>query len=393
LIGNANTQTSASRRLGRDEVSVITTFLLILVLFASVGHWGVEANVDVTAATAPAWQISKTGTIDLTFLEGTNPWVVPDKNGRPVSDRPPGLIAIAVPAYLATRPASFTNGPGTFTALVTTFAAVVLMFRILRRHFEVRYALATTVLLALGTTTWPTSSSQLWPHGPGQMFAVLAMTALAAERYAGSGLALAGSILVRPVTALVAAVVGVAESWRSRSWRPLVSIGLTSAVGALLLLAYNRWLFGSWNVLGGQSSVFTTGAVDRFTVGSYAGNLFEMFVGWPNGLFLFSPVVLVAAVGATRCWSDIPRWAKSAALAGAAYLLIHAALNRASGGMPVFYRYPLEAITLATPFLAWGGRFLWAKGRVWQLVVLAAGLWSVAMMTIYSYYLPIVISR
>jgi hypothetical protein len=43
-------------------------------------------------------------------------------------------------------------------------------------------------------------------------------------------------------------------------------------------------------------------------------------------------------------------------VAGLVYLLVHPRLNRASGGLPYDYRYPLETLTLATPALVLGAR-------------------------------------
>ena len=366
---------------------IAAVFISLAGLFALVGRWGANANVDVTATNVPAWELARSGTLEVPYLEGNTPWVVPDKDGRLVSNRSPGLIATALPSYAASQPDDFTNAPGTLTALALTLGSVWLIFRLLRRDFELPFALSATVVFALGTTTWTISAAQLWPHGPGQFWGALALTAAASRRHISTGLAFAGAILARPIMAVAAAVMGLRQSWQERDWRPATKIAAASMIGVALLVSYNRWLFGEWSVNGGQPSKLTVGAVERFDLSDYLINLYQMFIGWPNGFLLFTPVIGLAVLGAISAWGNIPNWAKSGATAGLIYLLVHAALNRASGGMPIFYRYPLEAITLAAPALAWGSHHLW-KGRGlrrWLLIYSAA--FSIVFMAIDVFFI------
>ena len=369
------------------RILIAAVFLSLAGLFTLVGRWGTTGNVDVTATNAPAWELTRNGTLEVPYLEANNPWVIPDKDGRLVSNRSPGLIAVALPSYAASRPDDFTNAPGTLTALSFTLGSLWLIFRLLRRDFELRFALSATVVLALGTATWTISASQLWPHGPGQFWGALALTAAASRRHISTGLAFVGAILVRPIMAVAAAALGLGQSWRERDLRPAAKIAATSAVGVALLVAYNRWLFGDWSISGGQASKFTVGAVERFDLIDYLVNLYQMFIGWPNGFLLFTPVIAVAAFGAISAWGNIPNWAKSGATAGLIYLLVHAALNRASGGMEIFYRYPLEAITLAAPALAWGGHHLWKRGGLPHWVLIYSAAFSIVFMTIDAFYI------
>ena len=366
---------------------VLGAFALIGILFILVTRRGPDVNIDVIAADAGAWRLGTSGTMELGAFEGTTPWLVEDKNGRLVSNRPPGLIGIALPAYWLMGSETFTNGPGSFTALISTLGAVALLFVLLLRHFEPEFAAAAIAVFAVGTTTWTVSAAQLWPHGPGQLMAALCLTFLAQERYLLTGLAGAFAILIRPAAAVYVSALGFVRSWQLRSPWPLFKIGVTSLLGMVGLLTYNRWLFGVWSISGGYSDAFTTGAIERFTLIGYLQNLLATFVLPPNGLLLYSPVIAVAAVGCQRVWSTIPAWARSAALAGLFYILVHAALNRASGGMPIFYRYPLEGLTLAMPALTWGAEHLWKGGRFGRSFLLFSALFSVGLLIVNAFYL------
>jgi hypothetical protein len=361
--------------------------VLIGVLFVLVARRGPDVNIDVLATNAAAWRLGTSGTLEVEEFEGITPWLVEDKHGRLVSNRPPGLIGIAVPAYWLTGSEDFTNGPGSLTAVVSTLGAVALLLMLLLRHFEPLFATAAVVVFALGTTTWTVSSAQLWPHGPGQLTAALCLTVFAQDRYLLTGLAGACAIVIRPVAAVYVSALGILRSWQLRSIWPLLQIGATSLVGMVGLLVYNRWLFGAWSISGGYSDAFTSGAIERFTLSGYLENLLATFAIPPNGLLLYSPIVAVAAVGCQRAWGSIPGWARSAALAGLLYVLVHAALNRASGGMPIFYRYPLEGLTLALPALTWGADHLWRGRRFGRGVLVFSALFSVGLLIANAFYL------
>ena len=150
------------------------------------------------------------------------------------------------------------------------------------------------------------------------------------------------------------------------------------------MVVYNRAVFGMWTLRGGYGAQFTTGAIERFRFLDYLANVWEMFVGLPNGVLTTTPIIGVAVVGAGFAWKEIPGWAKSMALAGVGYLLVHAALNRASGGAVVFYRYPLEPIVLAAPLLALGASYLWGRAGRWRQLVGVSVVISVVLILSYQ---------
>ena len=379
----------------RDLTHMLVIAVVIVPLFVINGHWTPFGNFDAIAADLPAWSLINRGSLDVSSdvgsgdtREAVSRWFVPGDNGELVSNRPPGLIGIAIPAYLLLGNGEpFSNAPGTAVAVVTTTLAVLVIWKVLKPLVGRGLATGTSLVMALGTTTWWISSSELWPHGPGQLWAALAILGLTSGAYATSGAFFGLSILTRPITAIFPAFTGMAEGWRTRSWRPVIAVGGASSLGLIALLIFNRWMFGTWTVVGGYSDSFTVEAMDRFTIGSYLQNLADMLILPYNGLVICSPIVLVAAVGAMLGRKSIPGWARSTSLAAIAYLLVHAMLNRASGGMPAFYRYPLEPLILATPLLAIGAQTMWRSGRIGRWAIIVGALVSVGLQIVLVFYL------
>lgn len=360
-------------------VDLVVISLVLIPLFVLNGRWGVEANVDAIAAAAPAWQLVENGTLDLTDYAGRNPWFVADSNGRIVSDRPPGLIASAVPGYVLWRQGQFTNGPASLVALLATFGAVLVIWRLSLPLVGRRPAVIGAMVFALGTTTWAISSAQLWPHGVGQLAAVLALSGFASGRYLAAGTASAVAITLRPVAAVYAGATGLVESWRLRDPRIALKYGTISVVGLLLVLAYNRWLFAQWTLRGGYENSLTGGFGGDMDLIGYMRNLWVMFFSWRHGFLVLSPIVLVASIGAIQYRNRIPGWAKAGAIGAVVYLLVHASLNRASGGAEMFYRYPLEALALASVALVAGAKQIhdassWGRIAVWFSLSVSIGL-------------------
>ena len=381
---------SSSRARWLDRAHIGLLLLIIVPIFTLTARWGIDANADTKATALPAWQLVQKQTLELAGLEAVinedpeaiGRWYVSAADHELVSNRPPGLILLGIPSYLLFGRTEFSNGPASGVAVLTTTLAMIVCWWLVAPLVGRRFASLAVLVLAFGTTTWWISSSELWPHGPGQLAAALAVLSASSGKYAASGSWFGFAVLLRPITAVSAAVMGTVEALRRRQIRPLILIAVTSGTAVGVLLMYNRWLFGAWSIRGGYPAELRLG---RLSWTGYMSNLYEMLLGLPNGVLTTSPIVAVAVLGAVIAWKEIPAWAKSAAVAGAAYLLVHAALNRASGGMPFFYRYPLEALVLATPLLVMGARALWERAFGW-VVVVAAAVVSVALQVFHALY-------
>lgn len=359
-------------------------FVVVGVVYASTAEWDDSAvNVDAVAAALPAWSLAQRGTIDLADLSPANPWLV-EVEGRLYSNRPPGVYLPAVPAYLMTRSDSFSTDPATATAVVVTAAAVAVLFLTLASVVPHTTALAAAIVFAFGTATWPISSTQLWPHGVGQLTAAIAMWGIARRERLVPGLALGWGVLTRPPTAVFAAVLGLQaiSKRRSRDWRAFLTFGLLASAGLAALIVYNAHVFGEASISGGYDAGFRESLTNMGVV-EYLLNLARLFFLLPNGVFVWTPIILVAAVATWGIRKEAPDWTSAGGLAAVLYLVLHARANRASGGLPFNYRYPLEPIVLAAPILSIAA-FRWFQTGGWRRrAVVAAALFSLAMQLLY----------
>lgn len=379
--------TQATAQRSRLLAAVLLTTALVAV-YAWTAEWDDSAvNVDAEAAAMPAWALARHGTIDLSQIETANPWVAPGPRGL-LSNRPPGTYLIAVPAYLLFGGDDFSTDPATWTAISVTAAAMGVLYYALTRVVEGRVALVAAVSLALGTATWPIASTQLWPHGPGQLAAALAVLGLVRQRYVLTAPSLGAAILIRPPTAVFAAGVGIGELLQKREGRlqRFVLIGTVSALATLGLAIYNQRVYGRFGLSGGYSTSFEERLVSM-QWSDYARNLLDMFVLPPNGLLLWTPLIAVGILAAARTWRSTPLWTRAAALSALLYLLVHARMNRASGGLPFNYRYPLEPLVLATPLLSVAiDRWRQSSERR-QLLVFAAVAAGFVLQALYTFTL------
>ena len=360
---------------GAKRIHLLGLIIGFGVLYAVTADWSLNANVDTIAAALPAWSIATDGNLYLGQFATANPWMLESENGW-VSNRPPGVIAIAIPAYLVIQPEVFSNAPATATSIAVTVGALATLYVVLCRVVSPQVALAAATVMGAGTSTWQISSDALWPHGPGQLWAALGLLGLSGAAYSGAGWALAAALVTRPLTAVSTAAIGLLEGWRARSPRRVLQIAIPAGVGLAALLLYNRLVFGTFSISGGYPSTFT----DRLTAEaatSHAANVVGFFLSPQNGVFVWSPIVLIGTLGLWRAWSLSPGWVRSAAIGGVIFIVVHARLNRVSGGVPFGYRYPLEALMLAAPALCLGAVAIWNTFRRGPLLVVGAAALSI----------------
>jgi hypothetical protein len=376
-----------------SNVPAWQTFLIVFVPVAALylvtmQTDNVESNFDSVAAALPAWRLAQFGDLDLSRFEQL-PFIF-EVGGRIVSNRPPGIAFFATPLYWLFGSASFEGVvpsliPATVAAALASAAAVAVLHLVLRHLTTPPLAVGAAYVFAIGTSTWSISANELWPHGPAQLFLALAVLGLAAGRFVGAGLGFAAALLIRPVTAIIAAAGGLALGAMRRSWRPVLGVGLGSAVGLALLLLYNHEVLGTWSPAPpsyGESFVDRAG---RQGVGAYLGDVAGFLFHPKYSIFVYSPFLVFTLPGLRRGWQASPDWVRAGAVGGIVYILIHLRLNRFWGGLAFNYRYALELLIVLAPllFLSWRAWYdktsVLGKRLFWYSVALSAAVQVIAI--------------
>lgn len=114
------------------STQVVAFFLLALSAYSPTTDYDRDQNQDVIATAVPVWTLVTYGSLDVTANRDLSGWFF-DVDGRTVSNRWPGAMAMAVPAYALARPLYADDPdpvrwPATVTAVVATAAAVTALF-------------------------------------------------------------------------------------------------------------------------------------------------------------------------------------------------------------------------------------------------------------------------
>ena len=333
-----------------SRANLIAAVLLLLIFIGGAVKWADEGNnVDVIAAAFPGWNLVENGSLELSDYAGANPWFVETETGV-WSNRSPGIVAVSTVSYLLTAPFtdSFEMWPSAVAAVAMTFVSVLIVAAVAHREREELF-LPTLLLLGAGTATWGVASGQLWPHGPAQLGVAIAVWFYSRDRFWGAGIGLALAILIRPPVAVLTLILGLGLGWVRRSWRPVLGIGVPSAVAGGLVLAYNQALFGS---LSPAASYEAAGGSFGGRGGSdWLSNFAEGLLSLQIGLLTWSSWILVTLAALVYAWKRVKPDHRLAVVGAFVFLGVHYWLNRASGGLPYNYRYPIEVLAVMTPAL------------------------------------------
>lgn len=155
-------------------------------------------------------------------------------------------------------------------------------------------ALIVTAVLALGSPALSTWTRALWSHGPA--FACIAWAALLTLRGASVrsalavGVLTAFAVLCRPTAALPAFAIGVSLLWLARRSLPRC---LAATTGALVVLGL--WSWWSYRTSGSALPSYYAPARLELTWREWANALLGQLASPSRGLFVYVPVLLVAA--------------------------------------------------------------------------------------------------
>ena len=352
-----------------DRRQWLLVFTVMSAIYLPTATWDFEVHVDAVMSAIPAYTLVHEGTLELSSQDdlvlghriAEAETEVSDR-GR-FSNRNPGSIFAAVPAYAVERlllgDVPFRTGPAAVSASLIVAAAVATMSLVVRNLAANRYAIAAAMAAGLATPTWAVSADSTWAHGPNQLWLAIGLYFMAKQAYARSGLAYGLAVFTRPYSGAVAAASGIYLTLKKRDWRPVVLIGVTSALGVIAFLVYSRVLFEVTSVYGGYADRGYHQARLTSPPDTFLQDLWLSLMSPSRGLLLHSAFLIPLAVGFRKGWGAAEPWVKAAALSAAAYLVLQVRAGGWIGGDFYFgYRYQLEAVWVAVPFLflAWQER-------------------------------------
>jgi hypothetical protein len=257
---------------------------------------------------------------------------------------------------VAAFPQRIFNAAAAHVAMLTLIAMGVWLLSVT----SPRRALASTFVIALGTSHWTTSAAGPWQHTSGALWLVAGLFAWwhapgRASLYAVAALATALAAACRPILLPVSLLVLV-DSWlvtRAPRRVALASTALVVAIGCLAL--YTNWYFHGF-LLGGRMTLVTDPqrfhAVDSyfsFSLRHLAGLLIS-----PNrGLFVYSPVLLLAIPGLLRCLRrDASPPSRLISIAGLAVFALYGGVSTWWAGAVYGTRYMTDLLPFFALWLA-----------------------------------------
>ncbi len=387
-----------------------TAAFLAVALFLVYNSNGREiGSIDTQPAKYSARELALHRSLRLGHVIGERPGLAErpsftrDRQGNWRSAYPvaPALLGGAVAAALSfcrvidLRAPLAENVIAVVTASALTASAVALVFLALSRLVSPGAALLTAISLGLGTNYWPLVSRALSQQETVAFGCALALWAglrperavtAAAALIGGVGLALAGA--ARPQVAPLVAFMAVWLALRNRRHAVLVAVPIVA--GAAMSMAANWYWFG--HILGGASHLQDQhwrnhgvhGSLSRTPWTGLAG----LLISPSRGLLVFSPIVVVAALGVRRGLRRRElglQWLLAAVLV---QLTGYACYSVWWGGHSYGPRFLLDLLVPLAPFAAIGWSEILAGSwprRVTAGVLLA---WSVGVAALGAFVYP-----
>jgi hypothetical protein len=281
--------------------SAIAVAIVVVVFVAHFG--GIITSYDSRWSIPTARSILHEGNADLDEYRARweadpgSRYAVELVHGRYYAGSPLGVSLLALPVVLVIDVTGAHVPDGKTEKLVASLVmalTALVLYGIARRALDVPRALLLTFVFAFCTPAWSVAARGLWQHGPSMLMLSLALwLMLEAERRPWIvpyvSLPLAFAFVVRPTNAIPIAALTVVVLVRYR--RFFVRYVLWAMAIALPFLLFNLAVYGTWH-----SWYYSPGRVGHGTL------LWEALVGnlvSPNrGLFVFSPILLLALYGA-----------------------------------------------------------------------------------------------
>ena len=293
--------------------------------------------------------------------------------GHRVSVYPVLSAVLAAPLFVVARPFFALDETGTAVvgkfaaALFSSLAAAVLFLTVGRRR-PVEEAALTATVFALGTSLWSTSQA-LWQPPAAAVFLSLAVLFLVRSEedpiWAGrAGLPLALAAAARHADVLLVAVL--AAGIAIRRPRQIGRLLLWASPPVALVLLYQ------WTYFGSPWRHGFSGTLGRFNEPWGLGHA-GLLVSPAKGLLVFTPVVMVAALGMVRAFRRGERWlAGTLAAAAVAHWILMGRWSEWHGGASWGPRMMTDVLPLLFLFLPEGLDALPGVGPALAAVSVAA---------------------
>ena len=399
MLQDESTKPEAAGRWGRRFSISGALFLFVLVIAGPIVHHHGEQQGSRYALTAAIWDRHTVVLDDYNHVLGRDRAVI---DGTIYSDKAPGQPFLMVPFYAVYRlvggePADVLRwdenlGLWWLTLWSAAIPGAILALLIYRwsREVEPETALLATLGMSLGTLLL-VYSTLLFGHVLAALFAfgmfllVRQPTPSLSSLMAAGALGGAAVLVEYPVALVIAVLVIAAFVKHGRRAIGAIAGGIPPA---LLLGIYNMRLFGKpfaftyqWSAFGGPREDARE-VVDIFAGPSLERLLHILFSG--RGLFVASPVVVIAVLGLVMMWRKGMRF--DAVVAASAFLAMLAIQgsweNSYAGGAGPRYVVP------ALPFLAAPLAVAWRRWRLATPVVAAISVVTMLAATFTKPQLP-----
>ena len=332
--------------------------------------------------------------------------------GHYYSDKAPGLVFLAVPFAIVTRPVLRMAGidPASprgeiamsyiaslcAVALPTALASACLFFLGLRLGSGISGAVFGALVMSLGTPIWA-YASLFWAHALVGSCHIFAFCAALKLRESGTeradflwglavGLAAGWATVTEypaaPASAILA-VLALAQVWprgRASRWRTTAGIAVGAGICVIVLLGYLYAAFGSFRP---SYSYYDPNSFTFMQHRGYLGltyphidRLLKLLFSCARGLFFAAPVALAAPIGLYLLWKQQKSFAAALCAAAIAsyYFLFNASFYEWKAGLTYGPRYAGAGI----PLICVGVAAAWNHATVpWRRVLIVLAIFSI----------------
>lgn len=266
------------------------------------------------------------------------------------------------------------------SAATMTALATCLLFAVLWRLVDRRWALGLALIAGIGSSSWSIASQALWPHAFAQLALALLCLLLLQREPSRTALVLAGlaaslAVVNRPPM-LIFAALSFLYVWRTQR-RHLIAFSALPALSGVSFVAYNLVLYQR---LTGNYGV----DLNSFTP-SFIEGVAGLLVSPNRGLLVYSPIFVFSLIGAARVWRlDVQPWLRYLTVGLALHLLFYGSFSEWWAGYSYGPRYLTDVIPVLTLLLV-PGLVPFVRGAAMRAVVAALAVYGIGVQAIGVY--------